>query len=85
MIISSICKLIGYVKQEEREAFLEALYEIVAESSVEAVKYSLTDGKTEAFVYSAEHPSEKKINELSKKTGISVYIISRKENTEKSV
>ncbi|MBO7319160.1 MAG: cation diffusion facilitator family transporter [Clostridia bacterium] len=85
MIIASICKLIGYVKKDTRDTFLESLFEIIDESTVDAVRYSLTDSKTEAYVYSAEYPCEEKINELSKKTGITVYIIHRKESTEKSV
>ena len=85
MIIASICKLIGYVKKDTRDTFLESLFEIIDESTVDAVRYSLTDSKTEAYVYSAEYPGEEKINELSKKTGITVYIIHRKESTEKSV
>lgn len=82
MIIASICKLIGYVKKETRDAFLSALFEIIDENAVENISYSLTDGKTKAFVYSAVYPSEEQLKELSKKTGISVYIIPRKENTD---
>lgn len=82
MIIANICKLIGYIKKDTREAFLGVLFETIDRDAVENISYSLTDGKTEAFVYSAEYPSEEKLNELSKKTGITVYIIHRKENTE---
>ncbi len=85
MIIASICKLIGYVKKETRDAFLSALFEIINENAVENISYSLTHSKTEAFVYSAVYPDEEKLAELSKKTGITVYIIPGKENTEKSV
>ena len=85
MIISSICKLIGYVKKETRDAFLNSLFEIIDESAITTVRYSITDTKTEAYVYSAVYPSEEQLKELSKKTGISVYIIPGKENTEKSV
>ena len=85
MITASIRQLIGYVKKDTRDAFLRELFEIIDESAVESVRYSLTDGITEAFVSSAVSPEKEKINELSKKTGITVYIISRKENTETSV
>ena len=85
MITTSIRQLIGYVKKDTRDAFLRELFEIIDESAVEAVRYSLTDGITEAFVSSAVSPEKEKINELSKKTGITVYIIPRKENTETSV
>jgi cation diffusion facilitator family transporter len=82
MIISSICKLIGYVKKETREAFLEALFEIIDENQIKSISYSLTDGETRAYVYSAVYPSEEQLKELSKKTGISVYIIPGKESTD---
>ena len=82
MIISSICKLIGYVKKDTRETFLEALFEIIDESAIKSISYFLTDNQTEAYVYSAVYPSEERLTELSKKTGISVYIISGKENTD---
>ena len=85
MITASICKLIGYVKKETREAFLKELFKIIDESDVDAVRYSLNGGITEAFVSSAVYPEKEKINELSKKTGITVYIIPGKENMEKSV
>ena len=85
MITASIRQLIGYVKKDTREAFLRELFEIIDKSAVESVRYSLTEGITEAFVSSAVSPKKEKVNELSKKTGITVYIILRKENTDASV
>ena len=85
MIFSACSKLIGYVPAKKREAFLETLSEVLDENLTESISFSVTDGKTEAFIYSAESPGEEKLNEISKKTGITVYIISRKENTETSV
>ncbi len=85
MIFTACSKLIGYVPTKKREAFLSALSEILDEDLIESVGFSVSVGKTEAFVYSAEYPAEEKLKEISKKTGITVYIISRKENTETSV
>ncbi len=85
MIFSACSKLIGYVPAKKREAFLSALSAVLSEDLIENVSFSVSDGKTEAFVSSAESPEKEKLNEISKKTGITVYIISRKENTEASV
>ena len=85
MIFSACSKLIGYIPTKKREVFLGALFEVLDENLTENVSFQLSDGKTEAFVHSAESPEEEKLNEISKKTGITVYIISRKENTETSV
>ncbi len=85
MIIASCSKLIGYLPAKKREIFLEALFEHISKENVESVSFSVTDSKTEALISSAEYISEEKLKEISKKTGITVYIISRKENTEASV
>ena len=85
MITASVCKLIGYIKKDDREAFLEALFEIIDESTVESIRYSVTDNKTEAYVYSAVYPNEENLKAINEKTDITVYIISRKETTETSV
>ena len=86
-ILASCRKLIGYVPEDEREAFLRNLYETVREENISAVRFVVEKNKTEAFVYTAEYEKtdEADLEELSKQTGITVYIISGKENTEKSV
>ena len=65
----------------------QKLSEIIEEKDVEDIRFNLSDNCSEAFIYTAGY---KKINEeslanLSKQTGITVYIISGKENTEISV
>lgn len=86
-MLSSCRKLVGYLKADERENFFQNLYEVLEEDSVTDVKFIIGKHKTEAFVYTAEYKavSEKSLDEISKQTGITVYIISGKENTEKSV
>lgn len=86
-MLTSCRKLVGYLKADERESFLHNLYEVLEEDSVTDVKFAIGKNKTEAFVYTAGYKvvSEKSLEEISKKTGITVYIISEKENTEKSV
>jgi cation diffusion facilitator family transporter len=86
-LLSACRKLIGYLPAEKRESFLESLSEIIDENDIETVRFHLTDSESEAFIYTAGY---KKINEddlekLSKQTGITVYIIPGKENTEISV
>lgn len=86
-LLSSGRKLIGYVPAEEREIFLQKLYDIIDENDIADIRFSLSENSAEAFIYTAGY---KKINEgdleaLSKQTGITVYIIPRKENTEISV
>ena len=66
---------------------MEKLSEIIDEDDIEDIKYHLSDNGTQVFIYTAGY---KKINEgdladLSKQTGITVYIIPGKENTEISV
>lgn len=86
-ILATCRKLVGYLKADEREAFLESLYEVIEEDSITDVKFIIGKNKTEAFVYTAEYKavSEKALDEIRNQTGITVYIISGKENTEKSV
>ena len=86
-IMAACRKLIGYLPTNERESFMEKLSEIIEEKDVEDIRFNLSDNCSEAFIYTAGY---KKINEeslanLSKQTGITVYIISGKENTEISV
>lgn len=85
MIFSSCGKLIGYLPYKKREAFLNELFKELDRKDIENISFSLTGKKNEAFVFSGQHTDEEKLKEISKKTGITVYIISRKENTEKSV
>lgn len=86
-MLTSCRKLVGYLKADERENFFQSLYEVLEENCVTDVKFAIGKNKTEAFVYTAGYKvvSEKNLEEISKKTGITVYIISEKENTEKSV
>ena len=86
-MLSSCRKLVGYLKADERENFFHNLYEIIDKGSVTDVKFAISKNKTEAFVYTAGYKavSEKSLDEISKQTGITVYIISGKENTGKSV
>ena len=86
-MLSSCRKLVGYLKADERENFFKNLYEVIDEGSVTDVKFAISKNKTEAFVYTAGYKavSEKSLDEISKQTGITVYIISGKENTGKSV
>ena len=80
-------KLIGYLPSKEREAFLEKLGEIIDEEDIRDIRYHISDGSTEAFVYTAGYAkiNEAALEELSKQTGITVYIIKGKENTDNSV
>ena len=86
-MISACRKLIGYLPANERESFMESLSDVIEEEDIQDIRFNLSDNGTEAFVYTAGY---KEINEeslayLSKETGITVHIISRKENTETSV
>ena len=80
-------KLVGYLSVKERESFLEALYEIIDEDDIEYIRYHLFDDKCEAFIYTAGYKevSGEGLAVLKEKTGITVYIIPGKENTETSV
>lgn len=86
-LMSAVRKLIGYLPAKERESFLDSLREIIDEEDIEDIKFHLYDDSTEAFVFTAGYKkiSEESLADLSKQTGITVYIISRKENTEISV
>ena len=86
-VLASCRKLVGYLKADEREAFFRKLYETVNEDSVTDVRFFIGKNKTEAFVYTAGYKavSEKSLEEISKETGITVYLISGKESTESSV
>ena len=86
-VLASCRKLVGYLKADERESFFQKLYEAVEEDSVTDVRFIIGKNKTEAFVYTAGYKavSEKNLEEISKQTGITVYLISGKESTESSV
>ena len=86
-VFASCRKLVGYLPLCERELFFENLYEVLEENNITDVRFEISKNKTEAFVYTVGYKavSEKNLNEISKKTGITVYLISGKENTEKSV
>lgn len=85
-LLSSCRKLIGYVPSAQRENFLQELYYIIPEENITDIKFSLTENSAEAFIYTeCPKPTGDSLNTLSKQTGITVYIISRKENTEISV
>ena len=83
-ILATCRKLVGYLKADEREAFFENLYEAIDENNITDVRFEISKDKTEAFVYTAGYKavSEKSLKEISKQTGITVYLISGKENTE---
>ena len=83
-LLASCRKLVGYLPTEEREAFLHKLYELIEEEQIEAVSFVTGKNRTEALVYTAGYKavSEKSLTEISKQTGITVYIIPRKENTD---
>ena len=86
-LLSACRKLIGYLPANERESFMESLSDVIEEEDIQDIRFNLSDNGTEAFIYTAGY---KEINEeslayLSKETGITVHIISRKENTETSV
>ena len=86
-IVSTCKKMVGYVSPEERDVFFRKLYETIEESNVTDVRFIIGKNKTDAFVYTTGYKalSEKELDEISKQTGMTVYIIPRKENTEKSV
>ena len=86
-IVSTCKKMVGYVSAEERDVFFRKLYETIEESNVTDVRFIIGKNKTDAFVYTTGYKalSEKELGEISKQTGMTVYIIPRKENTEKSV
>ena len=83
-IFASCRKLVGYLPANQREAFFEELYETIEKDSITDVRFAIGKNKTEAFVYTAGYKavSEKSLDEISKQTGITVYLISGKENTE---
>ena len=80
-------KLIGYLPAKEREHFLSSLYEILNEKDISGIKFHIGENHTEALVYTAGYikVGEADLETINKQTGITVYIINRKENTEKSV
>ena len=86
-LLSACRKLIGYLPAKDRESFMEKLSEIADEEKIENIRFNLSDNQTEAFIYTAGYKkiSEESLAELSNETGITVHIISRKENTEISV
>lgn len=86
-ILATCRKLVGYLKADEREVFFANLYEAIEKDRITDVRFAIGKEKTEAFVYTAFYTavSEKSLDEISKQTGITVYLISGKENTEKSV
>ncbi len=86
-VFASCRKLIGYLPAQERENFLSALYEIIDEKDVANISFCINDNSVDAFVYTAGYKStpDGNLKTLSKQTGITVYIIQRKENTEISV
>ena len=86
-ILATCRKLVGYLKADEREAFFEKLYTAIDKDSVTDVKFAIGKTKTEAFVFTAGYKavSERCLEEISKQTGVTVYLITRKENTEESV
>lgn len=86
-ILSSCRKLIGYLPAKEREDFLSALREVIDEKDISHIRFHISENQTEALVYTAEYISikESDLEKISKQTDITVYIISRKETTDKSV
>lgn len=76
-------KLIGYLPLKERQAFLEELYKIIREEDISHIRFSVCENSTEAFVYTNDYKCTPDgiLDTLSKQTGITVYIIQRKENT----
>lgn len=86
-LLASCRKLIGYLPKKQRESFLESLSEIIEEKDISRISFSFNGDKTEALVYTAGYTKvgEDELDLISKQTGITVYIISRKENTEASV
>lgn len=86
-ILAACRKLVGYMKADERDAFFEKLYTAIDKDNVTDVKFAIGKNKTEAFVFTTGYKavSEKCLEEISKQTGVTVYLISEKESTEKSV
>lgn len=85
MVFSAFSKLIGYIPGKKREAFLNILFESLDEKHIEDIRFCVTNSRTEAYVSTTEHLTEEELNNIRKQTGITVYIILRKENTETSV
>lgn len=83
-LLATCRKLVGYLPADKREVFLEKLCELIDEESITDVRFIIGKNKTEALVYTAEYKavSEKSLNEISKQTGMTVYIIPRKEITD---
>lgn len=86
-ILASCRRLIGYLPAKEREHFLSAMYEIIDEKDITSISFDISDDSVNAFIYTSQQieASADRIETLSKQTGITVYIIKRKENTEISV
>ena len=83
-LFSACRKLVGYLPEREREEFLVRLYEAVDEEIISDIRFIIDKNKTEAIVYTAKYKavSDKSLREISKQTGITVYIIPRKESTD---
>ena len=86
-VLAACRKLIGYLPLEERDIFLSSLYEVIDEKDITDISFDISDDSVNAFVYTSKQikASSERIEALSKQTGITVYIIQRKENTEESV
>jgi divalent metal cation (Fe/Co/Zn/Cd) transporter len=82
-ILANCRKLIGYLPIKERDILLSKLYEIIDEKDISHISFHIGDNLSEAFVYTAVYKAvpEGSLEALSKQTGITVYIIPRKENT----
>jgi hypothetical protein len=82
-ILANCRKLIGYLPTKERDILLSKLYEIIDEKDISHISFHIGDNLSEAFVYTAVYKAvpEGSLEALSKQTGITVYIIPRKENT----
>ncbi len=86
-LLAACRKLIGYLPTKEREIFLKKLYAVVDENDISHIRFHISGNHTEVLVYTAGYIkiNEEDLHTISKQTGITVYIISRKENTETSV
>ena len=86
-VLACCRKLIGYLPVKQRKSFLSALYEILDERDISYIRFHIGENHTEALVYTAGYTntSNSDLDSISKQTGITVYIINRKETTEKSV
>lgn len=80
-------KLIAYLPSKEREVFLAKLYEVIDEKDISHIRFHIGKNHTEALVYTAGYTEapEEALGIISKETGVTVYIIPRKESTDLSV